>query len=103
MKITILNKKDNKLWKFVIEKENEMTKLRIEIGENQVHRIIYNFEDKFSSNLDKVDWKSFKKKIEENNNVFFMKMNFDKFKIYDKDINFLKIKSSCFRLVNFVA
>lgn len=103
MKITILNKKDNKLWKFVIEKENEMTKLRIEIGENQVHRIIYNFEDKFSSNLDKVDWKSFKKKIEENNNVFFMKMNFDNFKIYDKDINFLKIKSSCFRLVNFVA
>ena len=103
MKITILNKKDNKLWKFIIEKENEMTKLRIEIGENQVHRIIYNFEDKFSSNLDKVDWKSFKKKIEENNNVFFMKMNFDNFKIYDKDINFLKIKSSCFRLVNFVA
>lgn len=103
MKITILNKKDNKLWKFVIEKENEMTKLRIEIGENQVHRIVYNFEDKFSSNLDKVDWKSFKKKIEENNNVFFMKMNFDNFKIYDKDINFLKIKSSCFRLVNFVA
>lgn len=103
MKITILNKKDNKLWKFVIEKENEMTKLRIEIGENQVHRIIYNFEDKFSSNLDKVDWKSFKKKIEENNNVFFMKMNFGNFKIYDKDINFLKIKSSCFRLVNFVA
>ena len=34
MKITILNKKDNKLWKFVIEKENEMTKLRIEIGES---------------------------------------------------------------------
>ena len=102
MKITILNKKDNKLWKFIIEKENEMTKLRIEIGAD-VHRIIYNFEDKFSFNLDKVDWEEFKKKIEENGNVFFMKMNFDNFKIYDKDINFLKIKSTCFKLVNFVA
>ena len=102
MKFTILNKKDNKLWKFVIEKENEMTKLRIEIGAD-VHRIICNFEDEQSFNLDKVDWKEFKKKIEENGNVFFMKMNFDNFKIYDKDINFLKIKSACFKLVNFVA
>ena len=103
MKFTILNKKDNKLWKFFIEKGNEMTKLRIEIGADLTHRIIYNFEDKFSFNLDKVDWEEFKKKIEENGNVFFMKMNFDNFKIYDKNINFLKIKSSCFKLVNFVA
>ena len=32
MEFTILNKKDNKLWKFVIEKIGHKTKLRIEIG-----------------------------------------------------------------------
>ena len=103
MEFTILNKKDNKLWKFVVEKIGHKTKLRIEIGADLTHRVICNFEDEWSFNLDKVDWKEFQEKIKENDNIFFMKMNFDNFKIYDKDINFLKIKSACFKLVNFVA
>jgi len=50
-----------------------------------------------------VDWKEFQEKIKENDNIFFMKMNYDNLRIYDKEINFLKAKSSCFKLVNFVA
>ena len=71
-------------------------------GSSSQHQNIYVFEDEFGNILKNINLNEFSKKIKENGNVFFMKMNFDKLKIYNNDITFLSIKSSLFKLVNFV-
>ena len=100
--ITIQNNKDNKIWRFIIENETNKSTLKIIVGANLKHQNIYVFEDEFGNILKNINLNEFSKKIEENGNIFFMKMNFDKLKIYNNDITFLSIKSSLFKLVNFV-
>ena len=100
--ITIQNNKDNKIWRFIIENETNKSTLKIIVGANLKHQNIYVFEDEFGNILKNINLNEFSKKIKENGNVFFMKMNFDKLKIYNNDITFLSIKSSLFKLVNFV-
>lgn len=100
--ITIQNNKDNKIWRFIIENQTNKNTLKIIVGANLKHQNIYVFEDEFGNILKNINLNEFLKKIEENGNVFFMKMNFDKLKIYNNDITFLSIKSSLFKLVNFV-
>lgn len=100
--ITLKNNKDDKIWRFIIENETNKSTLKIIVGANLKHQNIYVFEDEFGNILKNLNLDEFSKKIEENGNVFFMKMNFDKLKIYNNDITFLNIKSSLFKLVNFV-
>lgn len=100
--ITIQNNKDNKIWRFIIENQANKNTLKIIVGANLKHQNIYVFEDEFGNILKNINLNEFSKKIEENGNIFFMKMNFDKLKIYNNDITFLSIKSSLFKLVNFV-
>ena len=100
--ITLKNNKDDKIWRFVIENETNKSTLKIIVGANLRHQNIYVFEDEFGNILKNINLDEFSKKIEENGNVFFMKMNFDKLRIYNNDITFLNIKSSLFKLVNFV-
>lgn len=100
--ITLKNNKDDKIWRFIIENETNKSTLKIIVGANLRHQNIYVFEDEFGNILKNLNLDEFSKKIEENGNVFFMKMNFDKLKIYNNDITFLNIKSSLFKLVNFV-
>ena len=100
--ITIQNNKDNKIWRFIIENQTNKNTLKIIVGANLKHQNIYVFEDEFGNILKNINLNEFSKKIEENGNIFFMKMNFDKLKIYNNDITFLSIKSSLFKLVNFV-
>ena len=100
--ITIQNNKDNKIWRFIIENQTNKNTLKIVVGANLKHQNIYVFEDEFGNILKNINLNEFSKKIEENGNIFFMKMNFDKLKIYNNDITFLSIKSSLFKLVNFV-
>ena len=100
--ITLKNNKDDKIWRFIIENEINKSTLKIIVGANLKHQNIYVFEDEFGNILKNINLNEFSKKIEENGNVFFMKMNFDKLKIYNNDITFLSVKSSLFKLVNFV-
>lgn len=100
--ITLKNNKDDKIWRFIIENETNKSTLKIIVGANLRHQNIYVFEDEFGNILKNINLDEFSKKIEENGNVFFMKMNFDKLRIYNNDITFLNIKSSLFKLVNFV-
>ena len=100
--ITLKNNKDDKIWRFIIENGTNKSKFKIIVGANLKHQNIYVFEDEFGNILKNINLNEFSKKIEENGNVFFMKMNFDKLKIYNNDITFLSIKSSLFKLVNFV-
>jgi hypothetical protein len=100
--ITLQNNKDNKIWRFIIETETNKSTLKIIVGANLKHKNIYVFEDEFGNILKNINLDEFSKKIKENGNIFFMKMNFDKLKIYNNDITFLSIKSSLFKLVNFV-
>ena len=93
--ILIFNKKDNKLWKFIVEEDI----FKIEIGADLTYRNIYVFE--IYCAINKINLKEIKEKIEQNNNIFFMKMNFDNFRLYDKELNFLKLTR--IRLINFVA
>lgn len=100
--ITLKNNKDDKIWRFIIENGTNKRTLKIIVGANLKHQNIYVFEDEFGNILKNINLNEFSKKIEENGNVFFMKMNFDKLKIYNNDITFLNIKTSLFKLVNFV-
>lgn len=100
--ITLKNNKDDKIWRFIIENGTNKSTLKIIVGANLKHQNIYVFEDEFGNILKNINLNEFSKKIEENGNVFFMKMNFDKLKIYNNDITFLIIKTSLFKLVNFV-
>lgn len=84
----IKNNKDNKIWKFDFTKNKE---LKIEIQANEKHRNIYIFESLFS--LNDIDLKLITEKINENENVFFMKFNFNILKIYDNKKVFLKLKN----------
>lgn len=86
--IYIRNEKDNKMWKFDFTKKNE---LKIEIQANEKHRNIYIFESLFS--LKDVDFENFVEKIKENDNIFFMKLNFNTLKFYDNKKILLKIKN----------
>ena len=87
---------------FIIENETNKSTLKIIVGANLKHQNIYVFEDEFGNILKNINLNEFSKKIKENGNIFFMKMNFVKLKIYNNDITFLSIKSSLFKLVNFV-
>lgn len=100
--ITLKNNKDDKIWRFIIENGTNKSTFKIIVGANLKHQNIYVFEDEFGNILKNINLNEFSKKIEKNGNVFFMKMNFDKLKIYNNDITFLSIKSSLFKLVNFV-
>lgn len=101
---TIKNNKDEKIWGFFIEKQGYKTIFKIEIGIGMKHRTIFVFEDEYSSNFDKMNWEEFKENINKNNNIFFMKMNYDNFKIYDEETIFFKTKKkSGFKFVNFVS
>ena len=100
--ITLKNNKDDKIWRFIIENETNKSTLKIIVGANLKHQNIYVFEDEFGNILKNINLNEFSKKIKENGNIFFMKMNFVKLKIYNNDITFLSIKSSLFKLVNFV-
>lgn len=84
----IKNSKDNKIWKFDFTKNKE---LKIEIQANEKHRNIYIFESLFS--LNDIDLKLIADKINENENIFFMKFNFNTLKLYDNKKVFLKLKN----------
>lgn len=99
--IALKNNKDDKIWRFIIETQGYKSTFKVIVGANLKHQNIYVFEDE-SGHLKNFNLEEMAKKIEENGNIFFMKMNFNKFKIYNNDINFLSIKKY-FKLINFVS